>query len=429
MAAHTMFDGRLQIYRRKDSGSWHAAARVGKRRFRQSLKEERLEQAKDIAEEWYLGLRGKLRAGEITPSEHTFKDAFEDYLRDVRVLAATERSPSYVTNLELRVRRHVLPYFEDKPLSTINKSMVQKYRVKRAEDTIARTTVKDGDGNVTKAGKPPARNTMMNEIVHIRQILKHAEGLNWISFVPSLETPYMTQTKRGHRAWFSPEEYKQLREATRRRITEGKRPGWEGQYEDMHDFVVMMANTGLRPDEFMRLEIRDVKIEEDYSTKKTILVIAVRGKVGVGICKSMPDAVFPFTNLRNRREAELKEAGKSDQQIKALLPKTRLLPRFYRAMFNEILKEEDLKFDREGQRRTAYSLRHTYISMRLSEGADIYALAINCRTSVEMIQEFYARHIKEQISTAAVNVMRPRREREFEKKKRRQSPVETTDSE
>src|ERR1700733_12072995 len=169
MAAHTMFDGRLQLYRRKDGGPWHAAARVGKRRFRQSLKEESLEQAKDVAEEWYLGLRGKLRAGEITPSEHSFKDAFEDYLRDARVLAATERSPSYVQNLELRVRKHVLPFFGDKPLSTINKSLVQKYRVKRAEDTIERTTQKDSDGKVIKAGKPPARNTMMNEIVHIRQ--------------------------------------------------------------------------------------------------------------------------------------------------------------------------------------------------------------------------------------------------------------------
>ena len=35
------------------------------------------------------------------------------------------------------------------------------------------------------------------------------------------------------------------------------------------------------------------------------------------------------------------------------------------------------KFDREGNRRTAYSLRHTYISLRLPEGADIYQIAKN----------------------------------------------------
>lgn len=33
--------------------------------------------------------------------------------------------------------------------------------------------------------------------------------------------------------------------------------------------------------------------------------------------------------------------------------------------------ELDLKADRDGQARTAYSLRHTYICLRLMEGADI----------------------------------------------------------
>ena len=50
-----------------------------------------------------------------------------------------------------------------------------------------------------------------------------------------------------------------------------------------------------------------------------------------------------------------------------------------------LLKEKDLKFDREGNPRTAYSLRHTYICLRLMEGADIYQIAKNCRTSIEMI--------------------------------------------
>jgi hypothetical protein len=42
------------------------------------------------------------------------------------------------------------------------------------------------------------------------------------------------------------------------------------------------------------------------------------------------------------------------------------------------------------------------------EGADIYAIAKNCRTSVEMIEKFYAAHIKNMIDAAAVNVRRDR---------------------
>jgi integrase len=84
----------------------------------------------------------------------------------------------------------------------------------------------------------------------------------------------------------------------------------------------------------------------------------------------------------------------------------RLFPTSHRELFNALLDEEALKKDREGLPRTAYSLRHTYICLRLMEGADIYQIAKNCRTSVEMIEKFYAAHIKNMIDAAAVNVRR-----------------------
>ena len=40
------------------------------------------------------------------------------------------------------------------------------------------------------------------------------------------------------------------------------------------------------------------------------------------------------------------------------------------------------------------------------EGADIYQIAKNCRTSVEMIEKFYASHIKTTLDAASINVMR-----------------------
>ena len=73
-------------------------------------------------------------------------------------------------------------------------------------------------------------------------------------------------------------------------------------------------------------------------------------------------------------------------------------------MFNAVLDELDLKTDRDGQRRTAYSLRHIYICLRLMEGAAIYQIAKNCRTSVEMIETYSASHIKNTLDAAAINV-------------------------
>jgi hypothetical protein len=47
------------------------------------------------------------------------------------------------------------------------------------------------------------------------------------------------------------------------------------------------------------------------------------------------------------------------------------------------------------------------ITPGFTEGADIYQIAKNCRTSVEMIQRFYAAHIINSLDAAAINVMRP----------------------
>jgi len=66
-----------------------------------------------------------------------------------------------------------------------------------------------------------------------------------------------------------------------------------------------MANTGLRPDESARLEFRDVAIVTDEATGERILEIEVRGKRGVGFCKSMTGAVMPFQRCGNASDHPL----------------------------------------------------------------------------------------------------------------------------
>ena len=118
--------------------------------------------------------------------------------------------------------------------------------------------------------------------------------------MPDLSEPYRSSPKISHPAWFSPEEYKKLYEATRKRAHEPKATRYKWESEQLHDFVLFAANTGLRPDEAWRLQFRDVTIVEDDASGQTILEIEVRGKRGVGYCKSMTGAVRPFERLRAR---------------------------------------------------------------------------------------------------------------------------------
>ncbi|MGR6465770.1 site-specific integrase [Rhizobium sp. PAMB 3182] len=373
---HYIFDGKVRIYRRENSNLWQAQARFNGQKWRVSTKTENLSEAKAFAENWYFGLRGQNLNGQLK-REKTFKDAAKKFLAEYDAVTGGTRNRQYVEGNERRLRLYLLPFFGTLGLSEVTAGKVQEYRVARL------TPEPDG--------KRPARNTLHQEFVTLRQVLKTALRAGWLSHLPDLSEPYQSSRKISHRAWFSADEYKQLYTATRQRAERHRDRRFQWHAEQLHDYVLFMANTGLRPDEANRLQYRDVEIVEDEETEETILLIQVRGKRGVGYCKSTKNAVFPFERLLKRNLPK---------------PDDLMFPGNHVIMFNNILDEEKLKFDREGNRRTAYSLRHTYICLRLMEGADIYQIAKNCRTSVEMIEKYYASHIATSISAAAVNVKR-----------------------
>jgi len=386
MAKHEIMGGHVHLYKRTpDAKFWQCAAFVNGRNHRVSTKMEGIEQAKDFAEEWYLELKGKLIRGEVpsrkAKDEKTFRYAAEAFYKEFKVLTAGERSEVYVGAHRTRLDNHILPYLGDKALTEITPGLLQQYRIHRHEKAM------------TRWGKPPARNTIHQEIVVIRQVMKAAVRYGWLTMMPDLSEPYKKSGKISHRGWFSPDEYKRLYEATRERAKNPRKKRFKHESEQLHDFVLFMVNTGLRPDEAKRLQYRDVTIAFDPALEETILEIEVRGKRGIGYCKSMPGAVEPFRRLKKRNSPE---------------PDDLVFPKRQREIFDNVLNELNLKKDRDGNSRTAYSLRHTYICLRLMEGADIYQIAKNCRTSVEMIEKYYASHLKNTLDTAAINVRKPK---------------------
>lgn len=401
-ARHIALGGKVQLFRRDKSPYWQCSASVGGEQYRASTKAEGLAQAKDFAEDWYLTLKGKHRfgGGIARPKKKAgtlFRDAAQSFVERYALITGGERNERYVKSHGDRIRVHLNPFFGDLVVTEITPGLVDDYRAHRLKPVTK--TRKGRDGEVIEFEARPARPTMHHEIVTLRQILKHANRQGWLPMLPDLSTPYRSSGKVVHRAWFSPKEYQQLYEATRERARNPRhnRGRWKAESERLHDYVLFMVNTGLRPDEAARIEFRDVEIVDDQDTGETILEIEVRGKRGVGFCKSMPGAVVPFERLAERNTPDGASGPKPTDKVFGTTP---------RELLNAVLEELDLKRDRDGQVRTAYSLRHTYISMRLMEGADIYQVAKNCRTSVEMIEKYYASHIKNMINAAQVNVRR-----------------------
>jgi len=423
MESHQLVGGKLQISRRPNSRFWQCSASVGGKQRRTSTKQESLALAKQVAEDWYLELRGKDRAG-LLKSEKTFREAAAQFLKEYEIITEGHRSPRWVEGHGIRMRLHLLPFFGDLGVSEVTAGKVQEYRMHRARIAPVGSlkVVKETAGE-PPVHRPPARSTIHDEIVTVRQVLKTAIRHGWLTHLPDLSPPYRTQGKVVHRAWFSPAEYKQLYEATREYAKKPPIEYYRWNAEQVHDYVLFMANTGLRPDEAKNLQHRDVTIVMDDGSRERILEIEVRGKRGVGYCKSTPSAVRPYERLLGRALPGLPqskrarrrrgEAGDVPTPEEVRYPEStdHVFPGNHIKMFNGVLRRTKLKSDRDGNRRTAYSLRHTYICLRLMEGADIYQIAKNCRTSVEMIEKFYAAHIKTTLDAAAINVRRPKASR------------------
>src|SRR3974390_524542 len=217
--------GKLHLYKRENSNVWQCATYLAGRNHRKTTKHKDLDRAKEIAEEWYLSLRLKHRAGELEGGP-TFAQAADKFLPEYETLTQGERNPRYVKQHGDRLRLHLLPFFGPKPVANITEQTVQDYRVHRM---TSRTDKKSGEV------KRPSRSLLHHEAVTLRLVLKTAKRHGWIKFVPDLTPPYKRSGKISHRAWFSPEEYKTLYEATRARAANPPKPQWKGDCEPLHD--------------------------------------------------------------------------------------------------------------------------------------------------------------------------------------------------
>ena len=178
----TILGGKVHIYRRPNSSSWQCASFLAGKNRRTTTKEDSLSKAKEVAEDWYLQLRGKLRDGELK-SGKLFREAAKLYLREFDIMTQGQRSATYARGQHARTNGHLVPFFGSMVLPEITAGKINEYRIHRLEECKV------------QRGKPPAHNTMHQEIVTLRQIFKTALRHGWIDHLPDLSAPYRASAK------------------------------------------------------------------------------------------------------------------------------------------------------------------------------------------------------------------------------------------
>jgi len=172
--------------------------------------------------------------------------------------------------------------------------------------------------------------------------------------------------------------------------------------EEMNWLIRFMVYTFIRPGDIRQIKNRHIEvIHGAYHYLRLNLPEVKRHKSAT---VSLPAAVPIFERLLAYQKAR-GYGGPDDYVFFPEEPNRPYVLDVVGWLFNWILKNLDIKQGPHGTDRTLYSLRHSAITFRLIYGGniDLLTLARNARTSVEMIEKFYASTLSAEMNIALLH--------------------------
>ena len=374
----TILEDKVHVFMRSGSPFWWCGFHFKGKYIRASTKQKHLEAAKAFAKDWYFSKQTEIASGEISSPKHEFGKLADEALANYKSMFVDrgQRSLKTYEGIEGILNSRVKDYFKKVAVQNIDNTAWHKYK----EDMVA-------------AYPSIKRGTLHQYKNAIRMVLNYAFRQGILKQLPQFKDEYDTKKNNSTRAWFNAHEYSKLHNTIRKHAEylETRDKLLHQHARELYDYVIFGTNTGMRVGEMNACRFCDVKIVKEKTTDKRILVISnIKGKRGIGNCQSFYGAVAAYERILKRRGMTHAKAKDSTEKLFLI---------HHRTMFNKILEKTKLKHTKTtpSTKRDFVSLRSTYICFRLLRGAPIYEIANNCRTSVAMIQEHYAKQLGGQL--------------------------------
>ena len=174
---------------------------------------------------------------------------------------------------------------------------------------------------------------------------------------------------------------------------------------EMNWLIRFMVYTFMRPGDIRQLKNKHIEVIKGKYNYLRITPPEIKRHRSAMV--SMPQAVGIYAKLKVWNET-LGFGGPEDHVFFPQETNRQFALSTIGWLFSWILKELDLKKGPHGGDRTFYSLRHTAITFRLIYGGniDLLTLARNARTSVEMIEKFYASTLSAEMNISLLHSKR-----------------------
>ena len=233
-------------------------------------------------------------------------------------------------------------------------------------------------------------NTVKRLFADFRHFLNWALERGYLDKLPAFPKISVVKNRRPH---FDRNDYRRLTRYLREFVKEAP-VSVERDRALLRDYVLILANSGLRTGEARHLKWRDIRPFKSADGADNI-AITVRGKTGQREVVTQPAAKDWFQRIYERRKQDLVDPSSDLFNAKAIPPDSYVFCGkngkpigSFKKSFNSLLRRADVEFDSFGNKRTLYSLRHTFATFRLQEGVNQYLVARNMGTSVAMLEEF-----------------------------------------
>ncbi|MDR3747957.1 MAG: site-specific integrase, partial [Acidobacteriota bacterium] len=168
----------------------------------------------------------------------------------------------------------------------------------------------------------------------------------------------------------------------RKWIAETDKPSSVWSRTVTYNMILIACNTGMRPSEMRNLRWRDIMPAKDREGRE-IVVLFVQGK-GKSRKLVAPKSVGDYLE----RIRSISKATAPDDKVFTTTT-GESAKSLYSALITDLLDKANLREGTQGVPRSTYCFRHTYATLRLQEGVDVYFLAEQMGTSVHMIESHY----------------------------------------
>jgi integrase len=373
--ARYLEDGRLTIFRR--DGVFYARIRTttSGRYIWRSLKTTVEQIAIDLGRRLLFQLEQRTEEG-LPPKTKLFAAVIDDYIayreRDHRHGKTTAGMLRQIK----RISKFWREYAGHLPVEDIDDKVMREF-VPWRRDYYA-----DFKKLPKNAKRNPADRTIQYDMMIGKAIIRwaHGQGLRGKQTLPTVT---FTPKKKRVRPAFELSEFRTLWRVLCKRINYARDKRTKRSRELLRYYVLVIANSGLRPGEANDLKVRDVHAFKDEKSRSNYRFV-VRGKTGERDVIIRSAAAKRLDKLLTKRRAE-NPAGR----LLAMPDESRIITLI--DQLDAALKEASLQKSSFGEKYSIYSFRHFYAVNALRNGVGVFEVARNMGTSVQIIQEYYGK--------------------------------------